>query len=387
MLKRLHALRHVEDDDSIGRPNDQHEDDAEPAPVSRPDNILISREIEELKSENTALKLQHNENQREIDRLRLQHENDQREIDRLQQFDPILQPPPPPPPTGHSSRKKKKKKENAATAATTITAAATAVAATTTTTAPAAATSLPTIHLYHDSNADDKFLNKDNIQYTLDLINKKNNKQTTKYNIQKHATYELQQTFNKIKQTTYRKDDIVVINVLTNDARTTKRRPPKTLHQTEHFLNAIYNHLLSQLSPDHVILLESPPLLYEDIFPHSTLSHQIARRRGIRFAPTLIGEPHIQRFDGVHLQKGSHHLLAKAIACAILRQNPHRLFGLGRPPQGDFGPWLAPRGQGMVPPSYSGAATKPPPYQFRRQISRPSRPARPLMSINIPLLR
>ena len=246
-----------------------------------------------------------------------------------------------------------------------------------------AITSPPTIHLYHDSNADDKFLNTGNIQYTLDLVNKKTNKQTTKYNIKKHATYELQQTYNQIKRTTYKTNDIVIINILTNDARTTKRRPPKTLQQTEHFLNAIYTHLLSQLSPDNVVLLESPPLLYEDIFSHATLSRQIARNRGVRFAPTLIGEPHIKKFDGVHLLKGFHHLLAKAISCAVLRQNPHPLFGLGRPPQGEFGPWLAPRGQGMMPPSFSGAATRPPPYHFRPQISRPSRPIRPLIDMNI----
>ena len=128
------------------------------------------------------------------------------------------------------------------------------------------------------------------------------------------------------------------------------------------------------------VLLEAPPLLYEDIFPHSSLSFQLARKRKVRFAPTLIGEPHIRRYDGVHVQKGNHHLLSKAIACAIIKANPHPLYGLVRPPQGDFGPWMAPRGEGMALPSYAKTATGPPLYHFRRQHSRP---VRPLMDINI----
>ena len=241
-----------------------------------------------------------------------------------------------------------------------------------------------TVHYYHDSNSDDKFLSLADIQNTINTINKKQNKPTNKYNINKHATYKLQQTYTKIRHTTYNKNDIVILNVLTNDAPTTKKRPPKTLHQTEHLLNAIYNHLLSQLSPNNIILLESPPLLYEDIFPYASLSFQLARKRGIHFAPTLIGETHIKWYDGVHIQKGYHHLLAKAVASAILRCNPHPFFGHGRPPQGEFGPWLAPRGQGMASPSYSSTATRPPPYHFRQQQRPPTRHIRPLMDINIP---
>ena len=453
MLDRLRLLRNVGDDDSIGQPNDQptEEDDCESYSGTRPDKILISHDIDELKSENTALKLQHDENQQEIERLRRQHEDDRREIERLQQFDPILHPPHPPlplsaplltspsPSVPTKKKKRKRKKKNSSTnqqqqpqqqqqqhqqqqpqqqqpqqqqpqqqqpqqqqpqqqqrqqqqrqqqqgqqqqgqqqqgqqqqqQQPTV---------------RQQQQHQPTIHFYHDSNADENFLKTDDIKKKLDEINTKQNKQTTKYNIQKHATFELQQTYNKIRRSTFNKNDIVILNILTNDARTTNKRPPKSLHQIELLLTSIYDHLLSQLPPTNIILLESPPLLYEDIHPFAARSYNIARRRGICLAPTLIGESHIRREDGVHIQRGFHHLLAKTIACAILRQSPHHLFSLRRPPHGDFGPWLAPTGQGMVPShssrTYSHTASaRPPPYYFRQWQRRP-RPIRPLMDIN-----
>ena len=469
LLDRLIALRNVHDDDLplFGHLNNdrlgaraqpptvcplrrQHVADDDNDRLERPIPILLPRENDELKSENVALQLQHEDDQREIARLRQQHEDDRREITLLRnlqeqrQQQPITaprlppsppqqqQPNPPPPPTAmrlreqlqtlppsdvlqpfisKSKRKKKKKRQQIE--------AVTAAAANMTRPPGSDSVTLPpptprpnlrpaqqqqpvqrqqqpqtqqqhrqsqpqTIYFYHDSNSDDKFLTTNDIQYTLDLINKKQNRPTNKYNIHKHATYELRQTYNKITHTTYNKNDIVILNILTNDARTTKKRPPKTLFQTKTLLSAIYDHLLSQLSPNNIILLESPPLLYEDIFPHAALSLQAAWEKGVRFAPTLIGETHVRRYDGVHIEKGYHHLLAKAVACAILRQNPHPLFGLGRPPQGIFGPWLSPRGQGMALPAYSSTAARPPPYHFRPRQMQPTRPTRPLMDIDIP---
>ena len=383
-LERLHRLR---------------QDDVIVADEARPAFIALQRVADDLRSELLAARLQLEEKEIEIQELREQLQALPPSSDVLQPF------------ISKSKRKKKKKRQQIE--------AVTAAAANMTRPPGSDSVTLPpptprpnlqpaqqqqpvqrqqqpqtqqqhrqsqpqTIYFYHDSNSDDKFLTTNDIQYTLDLINKKQNRPTNKYNIHKHATYELRQTYNKITHTTYNRNDIVILNILTNDARTTKNRPPKTLFQTKTLLSAIYDHLLSQLSPNNIILLESPPLLYEDIFPHAALSLQAAWEKGVRFAPTLIGETHVRRYDGVHIEKGYHHLLAKAVACAILRQNPHPLFGLGRPPQGIFGPWLSPRGQGMALPAYSSTAARPPPYHFRPRQMQPTRPTRPLMDIDIP---
>ena len=243
----------------------------------------------------------------------------------------------------------------------------------------------PTVHFYHDSNA--KFIKSTDIQTCIDTINKKQNKQQTKYNIIMHPTYTLQTTLNQISNSTFNKNDHVIINILTNDARTTAYRPPKSFDNISNNLNSIYDHLLRHLSPNNITLLESPPLLFEDIFPRAALSFQLAKRRGIRSLPTLIGEGHLiqwtsrGRRDGIHVRDDCRHLMVKTIASAVLRQEPHQLFGLRRPPQGDFGPWLAPFGCGMAPPppqtpSLAKIALAPP-YHFRK------RPILPLMDINI----
>ena len=422
-----------------------------------PSRICLPHEIEELKSENAALKLQHEEYEREIARLRQQHENDKREITHLRTLQqqrqqqpqpaPLLPPPSsqqqqpihhPPPDIGYYgpllhvnpdidsdnltpylSKKKKKKKRKREREREPPPQQPPQPAQQQPQFAPQRLaqqqqprlaqqprltqqppqptqqqprlaqqqprptqqqqqqTSSPSIHFFHDSNADDKFLTKENIHNAINAVNTKLNIPTTTYNIHKYATYELQQTFNRIKHITFNNNDIILLNILTNDARTTQRRPPKSLQQTKVLLSSIYDHLLSQLSPDKIILLESPPLLYEDIFPHAQLSHQMARQRGIRVAPTLLGEAHIKTWDGVHVLRGCHRLLANAIACAVLNRDPHRLFGLCRPPLGEFGPWMSPRGQGMAPPFSVAACAPPSRYRFR------PRPIRSLMDIQI----
>ena len=107
----------------------------------------------------------------------------------------------------------------------------------------------------------------------------------------------------------------------------------------------------------------------------------MAEERGIKFAPTMVGEPHIQTRDGVHIEDRARPLLSETLACAILNLDPHETFGRARPPYGDFGPWMAPAGQGMQP-SYRDIAIAAPFSLRRRQRNSPRIP--PLMDINIP---
>ena len=126
--------------------------------------------------------------------------------------------------------------------------------------------------------------------------------------------------------------------------------------------------------------MESTPLLYEDLFHHQSLSFRLAKERGFRIAPTMIGEAHVQERDGVHIEDRARPLLTETIACAILNVDPHATFGRERPPYGEFGPWRAPAGQGM-PPDFRRVASAAP-YSFRRRRNKPIIPR--LMEINVP---
>ena len=238
-------------------------------------------------------------------------------------------------------------------------------------TSPAAATQpqhLPTLFLYHDSNL--KNVTAAEIKKYISQIN---------YIINPQETFTLSQTLDKIKQTNYGRNDLVIINTLTNDARNTKNRQRRSPDNTRQLQTQIIDHLLSFIPRQNITFLESPPLLDSpdsDIFAYNIGSYQIARKFGINFAQTLIGEQHVWT-DGYHILKNKRPLLVKSVAAAALKVNPHQHFGLRRPPFGDFGPWPTPNGQGAFRPEYRQAAMSLP-MNFRRPRS-----ILPLMGINI----
>ena len=194
-----------------------------------------------------------------------------------------------------------------------------------------------------------------------------------------HATYELRQTRNKVTKTTYNKNDIIIINIMTNDARQTNYRQQRTTNEVQYIHNKILTHLLRFVPPLNVVFLESPPITNGkgDIYPYNALTSKTASFWGTGFAATLVGEDHL-KWDGFHVHPNYRHLLTRSIACAILRLNPHASFGLRRPPHGVFGPWAAPIGQGMAPLSSSVAAAAP--YFFRQ--SQRTRDILPLLGNN-----
>ena len=181
-----------------------------------------------------------------------------------------------------------------------------------------------------------------------------------------HATYELRQTHNKITKTTFNKDDIIIINIMTNDARQTNLRQQRTTNEVQYLLDKILTHLLRFVPPLNVVFLESPPITNGkgDIYPYSALTSKTATAWGTGFAATLVGESHL-KWDGFHIRANFRYLLARSIACAILQLDPHKAFRLRRPPHGFYGPWMAPIGQGMTPRISNVAAAAP--FYFRQQ--------------------
>ena len=125
----------------------------------------------------------------------------------------------------------------------------------------------------------------------------------------------------------------------------------------------------------NITILESPPLLdspSSDIFPYNSNSFSLAQQLGIRFAGTLIGEQHLWT-DGYHVLKNSRPLLLKSVAAAVVGVNPRQHYGLPRPPYGQYGPWAAPKGRGIMPNFRDLASAQP--FTFRRLG-----PIRPLMN-------
>ena len=371
---------------------------------------VYRRENEELKSEVAALRLEREDLEKELVRVRQllsQQSPQQQQPQSAQQQQPQQQ-------QAQSSSdgytpvvsKKKKKKKNKTTA--NVQAAEAASAAANTTRPPGCDSiqlppilpassqpqppqqpqpnqqqhpTLPNVYIYHDSNLKGttaaeiaSLINNINNKNNNSNSNKSNNSNNPSYNIILQETFTLPQTLIKIKHTTYKNNDKVIINTMTNDARNTNHRHRRTPNRTKQIQTDIIQHLISFIPHDNITILESPPLLdspSSDIFPYNSNSYSLSQQLGVHFAGTLIGEQHLWT-DGYHVQRNSRPLLVKSVAAAVAGVNPREHFGLARPPFGLYGPWAAPKGTGLLP-SYRDRAISQP-FVFRRAA-----PIRPLM--------
>ena len=346
------------------------------------DAIVLQRENEEIKSEMVALRLQLEEQQFELDRLRSL-------IPKQHQQQPSA-PNPAPPANDYqhviskSQQKKIRKKErieaaNAAADTTQPPGCSSVQLLSLPPPQPPISTAhppeqqqrqqqqspVPNLFVFHDSNL--KGCSTVELKAVMDKINKDNKQQTTPFNIILHDTYTLPQTLAKIKHTTFNKHDAVVINILTNDARQTKTRQRRTPTQTKQLQTGIIQHLISYIPPRNITILESPPLLdspTSDIYLYNHASYTLSQQFGIHFSGTLIGEQHLWSGDGYHINRKFQPLLLKSLASAAVGTNPRSHYGLARPPYGQYGPWAAPKGQGMMPSFRDRALAQP--LHFRR---------------------
>ena len=156
---------------------------------------------------------------------------------------------------------------------------------------------------------------------------------------------------------------------MTNDARQTKNRQQKTLNEARIYQHKIINFIRQKTSRSNIIILESPPLLQNDIYPYNRLSYETSKLFGLRFAPTLVGEQHLWE-DGVHILHNCRPLLINSVAAAILGKNPLEHFKLARPPHGAYGPWTAPFGFRPAPSRF------PPPFPLWHHHGIPGQAAR-----------
>ena len=218
------------------------------------------------------------------------------------------------------------------------------------------------IHYFHDSN------NRNTTTTELQTAINGLNKQKTHYNITKHATFTLQRTLNEIQQHDLT-NSIVIIDTTTNNAKHDRQNhtsPTKTHKLLEQI---IHTYIQTYKTPNNLIIMETIPSLKFDIYPYNDAAYSICRQNGVRFCPTLVGEPHLWD-DGIHVLHRFRPLLVSSVAAAIANIDPHKHFRLCRPPAGPHGLWCHPWGsrfrsmpsQSWPPP---GSIRTAPPSSFR----------------------
>ena len=145
--------------------------------------------------------------------------------------------------------------------------------------------------------------------------------------------------------------------------------------------------------------MEAPPAIPFDLYPYNRATARLCEKRSIHYRPTLIGESHLFRKDGYHIQNQHRPLLTRSIAAAVLLIDPHLHFNIQSPPSGPYGPWKLPFNHPRRP---KPSLRWPPldallhhPHNLRRDLPRTHRniaasppywlngPIRPLMYMNI----
>ena len=210
-------------------------------------------------------------------------------------------------------------------------------------------TPLTNVHIFGDSNiVGSRFFDSIKPADIHSSINRLTNN-NEQYNINIYSTYQLAHTYNAIKKLTFSPTDILIVATLTNDARQTRKGRRLTTDETRQLQTQILQHSTQYIPPEQIVLLQAPPNQHpeEDICPYNQSTLQVSNSWGVRFAPTLIGDDHIN-IDGLHLLPESLHLLTKTLACAILRRDPFEAFHLERIPHDKYGPWDSEKGQGMM---------------------------------------
>ena len=220
-----------------------------------------------------------------------------------------------------------------------------------------------TIHVFHDSNT--KATSAELLTYHNN-ITKNNANNINNIQFQMHDTFTLEKTRDKIKKTTFTKNDHAIITTLTNNARYTNSGRHSTVQQTTKLQTEIISLLSKTIARNNIVFLEAPPLLppspdwlrrrnvnprniiTPDIYPYNQATFDLARNHGVKFAPLLVGEEHMFD-DGFHVLHRFRHFLHRSVAAAATSVDPYAHYKLRRPPYGPHGPWASPRGVGLLP--------------------------------------
>ena len=174
-----------------------------------------------------------------------------------------------------------------------------------------------TVHIFHDSNF--KGVSTEDLAKQIDAING-GKKFVSEWFF--HLTFTLPNTLKKVKETVFGRDDLVVVNIMTNHARL--QHP---VERTQRLLSAILDELLQRLGPKNVTLLAAPPLNvspYTDISVYNRMMNETARQRSVNYVESPLKISQLSR-DGFHIQQRYKGGLLCGMAVAVNRMFSHQL--------------------------------------------------------------
>ena len=141
------------------------------------------------------------------------------------------------------------------------------------------------------------------------------------------------QKAHKLVQTNNHENAIVVINLMTNNAR--RRESPASVCGLQ---EEIIRMLESETAPQNIVFIESPPSLKFDTVTYNKSTEALCKRMNVQFSRTLICKGHLNR-DGYHVRFEHQHLMQRTVAAAILNVDPFKAFNLSPNSRSLLGPY------------------------------------------------
>ena len=132
-------------------------------------------------------------------------------------------------------------------------------------------------------------------------------------------TYTMQKT-HKVVQTNDHTDALVIIAIMTNNAR--RKEPVMSVYNYQEEIIAM---LKTETGLQNIVFVACPPSTKFNTYAYNKSTEYLCMNEQVRFAPSLISKGNLNN-DGYHVRFEYQHLMSQTIAAAIMNVDPFEAF-------------------------------------------------------------
>lgn len=197
-----------------------------------------------------------------------------------------------------------------------------------------------TIHIFHDYNYE--YITPEELQEEMsNIASWFCTEMEDDLVIETHPTYRLEETRNTLKQMSFNSTDLIILNIMSNDAKyhqgiwdnnrkQERKRRNKVFSEIKQLQENIVKIIREHIPADGIVWLEAPPLLTtarSSIQQFNELSKRLMEREGGNYIKTLITSGDIGR-NGMHVKGNgwSRRLVVQSMAAAVLNHDPTQIY-------------------------------------------------------------
>ena len=132
-------------------------------------------------------------------------------------------------------------------------------------------------------------------------------------------TYTMQKT-HKVVQTNDHTDALVIIAIMTNNAR--RKEPVMSVYRYQEEIIAM---LKTETGLQNIVFVACPPSTKFNTYAYNKSTEYLCMNEQVRFAPSLISKGNLNN-NGYHVRFEYQHLMSQTVAAAIMNVDPFEAF-------------------------------------------------------------